>query len=216
MVWGTVGMYAENYADLTGYKAIRVYAENGTFRFVFNTIENSDANGQIREVETAAVDPAKGYAEFDISNYEYFHLNGIKVNGGSSTSGVTAIKLVEDEEADYVFYGNGSYGEGKFGEGFAKIDPTVEAATKDPSAKVIDTRARCNNMQVPYDGPLFGWVEQIHLPQTANPNVLYLTTLSLPMASPSMLLWISKQKKLPTLVHSTMLMSSTPSFCHLQ
>lgn len=172
LVWGTVGMYAENYADLTGYKAIRVYAESGTFRFIFNTIENS-ASACPRQVEIATVDSEKGYAEFDISNYEYFHLNGIKVDFNSSAT-VTAIKLVEDEEADYIFYGNGSYGEGKYGEGFAKIDPTVEAATKDPSAKVIDTRARCNNMQVPYNDALFGWVEQIHLPQTANPNVLFI------------------------------------------
>jgi len=173
LVWGTVGAYAENYADLTGYKAIRVYAPSGTFRFLFNTIENSYSNGQIRGEETATVNAEKGYAEFDISNYEYFHLNAININGGSSAT-VSAIKLVEDEEADYIFYGNGSYGEGKYGEGFAKIDPTVIAATNDKTAKVIDTRARCNNMQVPYENPIFGWVEHIHLPQTANPNVLFI------------------------------------------
>ena len=177
LVWGTSGMFAENYADLTGYKAIRVYSNSGSFRFVFNTMKNSPDGTKIREEGFATVND-EGYAELDISNYEYFHLNGIKVNWGSSAN-VTAIKLVEDEEADYIFYGNGSYGE----QGRAKIDPTVDAATKDPSAKVIDTRARCNNMQVTFNDTyfglpagwtVFGWTEHIHLPQTANPNVLFI------------------------------------------
>ena len=198
VIWGTGGMYPEYYADLTGYNAIRVYGTSGNVRFVFNTMRNGqapflndnssflDARGKgdhnnndfvFRDQETIGIvdhyDEKNNfigtYAELDISNYEYFHLNGIKASG--AVSGITAIKLVEDEEADYIFYGNGSYGE----QGRAAIDHSVNMASNDLTAKVIDARARCNNMQVPYDGGIFGWVEHITLPKTASQNVLFIS-----------------------------------------
>lgn len=191
LIWGTGGMYPEYYADLTGYNAIRVYGTAGQkVRFVYNTMRNGyapylnnnsaflDAAGKgsgnvlFRKEKTAVIEDngEKGtYAEIDISNFEYFHLNGIKASG--AVSGITAIKLVEDEEADYIFYGNGSYGE----QGRAAIDHSVNMASNDLTAKVIDARARCNNMQVPYDGGIFGYVEHITLPQTASQNVLFIS-----------------------------------------
>lgn len=200
VIWGTGGMYPEYYADLTGYNAIRVYGTSGNVRFVFNTMRNGqapflndnsyflDARGKgdhdnnnflFRQERTIAIsnhDEKGTYAELDISNYEYFHLNGIKASG--DVSGITAIKLVEDEEADYVFYGNGSYGE----QGRAAIDHSVNMASNDLTAKVIDARARCNNMQVPYpekypnsNEDWFGYVEHITLPQTASQNVLFIS-----------------------------------------
>lgn len=191
LIWGTGGLYPEYYADLTGYKKIRVYGTSGEHvRLVFNTMRNGDAP-YLNEASSYLVDQGKGsgnvvyreqrfidivdhdekgtYAEFDISNFEYFHLNGIKASG--AVSGITAIKLVEDEEADYIFYGNGSYGE----QGRAAIDHSVNMASNDLTAKVIDARARCNNMQVPYDDGIFGWVEHITLPKTASQNVLFIS-----------------------------------------
>lgn len=182
VIWGTMGLYPQNYADLTGYKAIRVYSDSqinsNAVRFVFNTLYNKDGT-TTREDKYVPLNKAVDdhhyypeldglyYAELDISNYEYCHLNGIKA---LSSFEVKAIKLVEDEEADYVCYGNGSCYEQKR----AAIDPSVEKAVGDATAKVIDMRARCNNMEVPFDEDMFGDVQQTQLPYTANPNVLYI------------------------------------------
>jgi hypothetical protein len=185
VIWGSMGLYPQNYADLTGYKAIRVYSDTqfndgDQVRFVFNTLKNTGTQtgsirGDIRVRLNKAVDDHQYYpelnglyyAELDISNYEYFHLNGIKALAGFE---VKAIKLVEDEEADYVCYGNGSCFEQKR----AAIDPSVEKAVGDATAKVIDMRARCNNMEEPFDYAIYRWVQQTQLPYTANPNVLYI------------------------------------------
>lgn len=175
LIWGTIGLYPENYADLTGYKAIRVYG-TGSVRFVFNTTQNGTAQYGEKANTTATTNQDvvlqignKGYAEVDISNYEYFHLNGIKVPWGGNAN-ITDIELVEDEEADYILYGNGScYEQDK-----APIDQSVWDAVNDPTAKVIGVRARCNNMQVPFNKGIFGDVEHLALPKTANPNVLYI------------------------------------------
>jgi len=175
LIWGTIGLYPENYADLTGYKAIRVYG-TGSVRFVFNTTQNGTAKYGEKANTTATTNQDvvlqignKGYAEVDISNYEYFHLNGIKVPWGGNAN-ITDIELVEDEEADYILYGNGScYEQDK-----APIDQSVWDAVNDPTAKVIGVRARCNNMQVPFNKGIFGDVEHLALPKTANPNVLYI------------------------------------------
>ena len=175
LIWGTIGLYPENYADLTGYKAIRVYG-TGSVRFVFNTTQNGTAQYGEKANTTATTNQDvvlqignKGYAEVDISNYEYFHLNGIKVPWGGNAN-ITDIELVEDEEADYILYGNGSFYE----QDMAPYDQSVWDAVNDPTAKVIDVRARCNNMQVKFDNDIFGGVEHLALPKTANPNVLYI------------------------------------------
>lgn len=188
LIWGANGMYAENYADLTGYKKLRIYGDSGSARIVLNVMRNGNAphlnttssylknNGadEQRVEKDIAINSSKGYAELDLSNYEYVHLNGIKVSWGSTITGLKSIKLVEDEESSYIFYGNGSYGE----QGRAPISESARMASNDLTATVIDSRARCNNMQVPYpakypDGTLFfDYVEHITLPQTASQNVL--------------------------------------------
>jgi len=101
-----------------------------------------------------------------LSNYNFFHLNGIY---GLTNDGVHKITLIENEEVDYVLYGNGSCYEQKK----AKKDNSVIDAVNDKTAKVIDARPRCNNMEEPFEGKKFGWVQQTQLPYTANPNVLY-------------------------------------------
>lgn len=192
LIWGANGMYPENYADLTGYKKLRIYGDSGSARIVLNVMRNGSApylnttssylkkNGEDgqRVEKNIVIDSSKGYAELDLSNYEYVHLHGIKVSWGSSISGLKSIKLVEDEESSYIFYGNGSYGE----QGHAPISYSARMAANDLTATVIDARARCNNMQVPYPDKYpnsnevwFGWVEHITLPQTASQNVLFIS-----------------------------------------
>ena len=202
LIWGTDGLYPEYYADLTGYKKIRVYGTRGEkVKLVFNTVRNgiaphlkanspyldqagigsgNNADFSYRKEENPVIIEDHGekgnYAELDLSNYEYFHLNGIKAVG--TVTGITAIKLVEDEESSYIFYGNGSYGE----QGRAPISESARMASNDYTATVIDSRARCNNMQVPYpekypnsNEDWFGYVEHITLPQTASQNVLMIS-----------------------------------------
>lgn len=161
LLYGNGSVDPDKYADLTGYKAIRVYGQ-GNFRISYNR-QDYNSCPQIDITSNGT------YAELDISNFEYFHLNSIKVPFGQS-SHVDYIKLVEDEEADYILYGNGSC----FEQNRAAIDPSVLNAVNDPTAKVIDARARCNNMEVPFADPPFGEVQQTRMPQTANPNVLYI------------------------------------------
>ena len=150
------------YADLTGYKALRIYG-TGTYGLYFNLSTKND-----KEDKAIFITSNDTYAELDLSNFEFFHLNGIYAVGDKPTIG--SITLIENEEVDYVFYGNGSYGE----QGKAPIDPSVEKAKDDPTAKVIDVRPRCNNMEARFDGAIFGWVQHLSLPKPANPNVLYI------------------------------------------
>ena len=159
-----------SYADLTGYKAIRVYGD-GQYGFYFNinTIEDQDP-----EIDCVAIidaeqhDDGETYAEFDISNFDFFHLNGIY--GVQNPHGVSRVSLVENEEVDYILYGNGSCYEQKK----ALKDNSVVDAVNDKTAKVIDARPRCNNMEEPFERGKFGWVQQTQLPYTANHNALYI------------------------------------------
>ncbi|GEM_PF-6463001 len=152
------------YADLTGYKALRIYGRGqfGIYYNLSNLKEGEDSPDHFFYIQSNGT-----YAELDISNFEFFHLNGIYMGYQSTVDGIT---LIENEEVDYVFYGNGSYGE----QGKAPIDPSVENAKDDPTAKVIDVRPRCNNMEARFDGAIFGWVQHLSLPKPANPNVLYI------------------------------------------
>jgi len=159
------------YADLTGYKALRIYDKgsgDGYYGLYFNLNTIPGTNYYDWGVAYTAIrtNPEKGYAEFDLSNYNFFHLNGIY---GLTNDGVHKITLIENEEVDYVLYGNGSCYEQKK----AKKDNSVIDAVNDKTAKVIDARPRCNNMEEPFEGKKFGWVQQTQLPYTANPNVLY-------------------------------------------
>ena len=154
--WGTSTVYPEAYADLTGYKAIRVEGtDGGHVRLVFNMKNNHSGTAVYKQLVKNIVD---GVAEFDISNYEYFHLNAIKATGNGSYTTVTSIKLIENEEADYVLYGNGLLGE------------NANSAINDVTAKVIDTRARCNNSQ---ERPIYDEMWLL-MPQTGNHNALYI------------------------------------------
>ena len=152
VVWGTGSLYPEAYADLTGYKAIRIYG-TGTVRIVFNTTKR----GSTDRKEKNPLVLSGEYTDFDISNFDYFHLNGIKAVGSAN---VTKIQLVENEEADYVLYGNGN------------LSPAATNAINDITAKVVDARARCNNSQ---DIQPFSDQFPFAMPDLKNKNALYIT-----------------------------------------
>lgn len=91
LFYGSTGVEGKNFADLTGYKALRIYASEGDqFRILMN--RPSD-NGEVTAPEKTITADAEGVATLDISTYENFHLNAIKANWGS-TATVKAIALV--------------------------------------------------------------------------------------------------------------------------
>lgn len=93
LLYGNVNVLGKTFADLTGYKALRIYASEGDqFRILMN--RPSDNREATAPEETITAD-ASGVATLDISKYEEFHLNAIKLpwNGRKNVT-VKAIALV--------------------------------------------------------------------------------------------------------------------------
>ena len=91
VIYGTSNVLGKTFADLTGYKALRIYASKGDkFRILMNRPSDNEEKTAPEKVIEA---DASGVATLDISTYENFHLNSIKVNWGS-TATVKAIALV--------------------------------------------------------------------------------------------------------------------------
>ncbi len=160
--------FKENYAELTGYKTIRVWGDQGVApRLIYNCSDNkSDAGGyKIREMSNTI--GADGYVDFDIRNYIYFHLNSIK-NAGAAGK-VSKVELISDDNIDYVLEGNGTLSANAneaaaIRDGGTNAIPFGSAALEainDVGARVIDTRPRVN-------------LSRTSLVAPANPNCLYL------------------------------------------
>lgn len=93
LLYGNGNVLGKTFADLTGYKALRIYASEGDqFRILMN--RPSD-NGEATAPEETITADASGVATLDISKYEEFHLNAIKLpwNGRKNVT-VKAIALV--------------------------------------------------------------------------------------------------------------------------
>lgn len=93
LLYGNVNVLGKTFADLTGYKALRIYASEGDqFRILMN--RPSD-NGEATAPEEIITADASGVATLDISKYKEFHLNAIKLpwNGRKNVT-VKAIALV--------------------------------------------------------------------------------------------------------------------------
>lgn len=77
LLYGNGNVLGKTFADLTGYKALRIYASEGDqFRILMN--RPSD-NGEATAPEETITADASGVATLDISKYEEFHLNAIKL-----------------------------------------------------------------------------------------------------------------------------------------
>ncbi len=161
--------FKENYAELTGYKTIRVWGDQGVApRLIYNCSDNkTDETGyRIRNMYGPAIG-AEGYVDFDIRNFIYFHLNSIK-NAGAEGK-VSKVELISDDNIDYVLEGNGTLS-ADANEAAAVRDggtnaipygsPALEAIN-DVGARVIDTRPRVN-------------LSRASLAYPANPNCLFL------------------------------------------
>ena len=142
----------EDYAELTGYKAIKVTGTPGmVIRVIYNCTKNREKDGVgddnciIKEKNLTI--GADGVGTLDIRDYVYFHLHGMKVGSGEGT--IDKVELISDERVDYVLEGNGTlsmkpadvlaYGAGGKN---ANIGTCAIDAIHDVGARVIDARPR--------------------------------------------------------------------------
>ena len=159
--------YKEDYAELTGYKKIKVTGTPGLIvRIVYNVSQNDEGEGHpcICKENNLTIG-SDGTAEMDIREFVYFHLSGIKVGWGSNGT-VSKVELISDERVDYVLEGNGTlsttvdeakaYADGgKNG----NIGTNAMDAINDVGARVIDARPRVS-------------ISRTSLAYPANPNCL--------------------------------------------
>lgn len=97
LLYGNVSVWGKTFADLSGYKALRIYAsKDDQFRILMN--RGCDMEEDKSTPEITIIADASGVATLDISTYENFHLNAIKLpwNGRKNVS-VKAIALVYDD-----------------------------------------------------------------------------------------------------------------------
>ena len=157
--------YKEDYAELTGYKKVKVTGTPGfRVRLVYNVSQNDEGTGHpCIYKENYLTLGSDGTAEMDIRDFVYFHLNGIKTYG---TGTVDKVELISDERVDYVLEGNGTLSKtdddakayangGKNG----NIGTNAMAALNDVGARVFDARPRVS-------------ISRTSLAYPANPNSL--------------------------------------------
>ena len=95
LFYGSAGVEGKNFADLTGYKALRIYASEGDlFRILMNRTADGGGDAAIT-TETIMAD-ANGVATLDFSKFDKVHLNAIKSSWGAKAT-VKAIALVYDD-----------------------------------------------------------------------------------------------------------------------
>lgn len=93
LLYGNSNVLGKTFADLTGYKALRIYASEGDkFRILMNRTDDGGGNVPITEVIIMADE--SGVATLDITAYDYVHLNAIKRPWGVAATTVKAIALV--------------------------------------------------------------------------------------------------------------------------
>lgn len=113
----------KEYADLSSYKKMIIKGNGGSLRVLYNR----PADGACPELNPTL---ASGEVVVNLSEYQYFHLNSIKVGWGQ-TANVSSITLISGdgndvEIADYYIAGAGHE------------DPSIAAALADETATVID------------------------------------------------------------------------------
>lgn len=95
LLYGNGSVLGKTFADLTGYKVLRIYAsKDDQFRILMN--RPSD-NGEVTAPEITITADAEGIATLDFSTYKEFHLNAIKLPYNGRKVTVKAIALVYDD-----------------------------------------------------------------------------------------------------------------------
>ena len=94
LLYGNSSVLGKTFADLTGYKALRIYAsKDDKFRILMNrSVDGGTSTDPVDEVVITA--DASGVATLDISTDKKYHLNAIKVAWDTKVATVKAIALV--------------------------------------------------------------------------------------------------------------------------
>lgn len=93
LLYGNGSVLGKTFADLSGYKALRIYASEGDqFRILMN--RTVDGGGSAPITEKIITADAEGVATLDISAYENVHINAIKLPWNKRNVTVKAIALV--------------------------------------------------------------------------------------------------------------------------
>lgn len=97
VIYGNGNVWGKTFADLTGYKALRIYAsKDDKFRILMNrSVDGGTGTDPVEEVFITA--DASGVATLDISTDKKYHLNAIKVAWDTEVATVKAIALVYDD-----------------------------------------------------------------------------------------------------------------------
>lgn len=145
LVYGNPNVYYLEYADITGTEYLKIKGTPGTtLRVQFNRVSDGGAN-----VELNPVIGNDGVALVDLSDYEYVHLNAVKLNWGAPSCIIDAIGLIKGG-VDYYIAGAGD------------MVTSAESALADASATRIDVTGLTND-------------EPITL-TSANPNCLFIAS----------------------------------------
>lgn len=95
-LYGNGSVLGKTFADLTGYKALRIYTDVGDqFRILMNRTDDGGGSAPVTEVIIKGDE--HGVATLDISAYEYVHINAIKIPFGIPYVTIKAIALVYDD-----------------------------------------------------------------------------------------------------------------------
>lgn len=94
VIYGNGNVWGKTFADLSGYKALRIYAsKDDKFRILMNrSVDGGTSTDPVDEVVITA--DASGVATLDISTDKKYHLNAIKVAWDTEVATVKAIALV--------------------------------------------------------------------------------------------------------------------------
>lgn len=146
-IYGDVNVYNLNYADISDAEYLRIKGTPGApLRVLINRITNNDPSDGI-EINPVIGDD--GTVLVDLSNYEYVHLNAVKVNWGAPSCIIDAIGLIKGG-VDYYIAGAGD------------MVTSAESALADASATRIDVTGLTDD-------------EPITL-TSANPNCLFVAS----------------------------------------
>lgn len=143
-VYGDGSVYFLNYVDMTGYEALKIKMAAGSqIRVLMNRlIDNGSAPDNL--VEKFLDVDADGWATLDLTQYEFAHLNAVKVPYNGQTAIVEAIALSR-EGVDYWISGKGD------------LTADAAAALADETATFIDATGLTGKVTL----------------ESANPNCLF-------------------------------------------
>lgn len=143
---GVVGYL--NYADISDAEYLKIKGTPGApLRVLINRITNNQPSDGI-EINPVIGDD--GTVLVDLSEYEYVHLNAVKLTWGAASYTIDAIGIIKKDGVDYYIAGAGD------------IVTSAESALADISATRIDVTGLTNN-------------EPITL-TSANPNCLFIAS----------------------------------------